>query len=162
MSMTFDAYDVSPEDLDRLHGEPAYFDELAAHANSPGKSCSLEKAWHGLHYLLTGTAWEAEGPTAFIAAGGREIAGSEGGYGAARTFTPKETQQIDAALSQISDDQLWARFDADTMTAEGVYPVIWDEPEEDLKEEYLFYFHNVKQLVTNAAAGGHGLMVMLT
>jgi hypothetical protein len=100
MSMTFDLFAVPSDVAKRLEREPAFFHEVTATYNHPAaKSCSLEKAWHGLHYLLTGTAWETDGPAAFIVAGGREIEGSNGGYGAARLFTPDQTRQIETALS---------------------------------------------------------------
>jgi hypothetical protein len=33
----------------------------------------LEKSWQGIHYLLTGTAWEGDPPLNFLLAGGREV-----------------------------------------------------------------------------------------
>src|SRR5262245_51191373 len=33
---------------------------------------SLDKAWHGIHYLLTGTAWEGVLPLDFLVRGGVE------------------------------------------------------------------------------------------
>lgn len=161
MGMICDVYAVSPSDLDRLQDDPDFFGELARFDNQDARSCCLEKAWHGLHYLLTGDAWDSNDPLAFILAGGSEIGGSDGGYGPARSFTPDETRQIHAALSAVTDDQLWARFDAETMTAEGIYPEIWDEPESDLKDEYTTYFRQMKQLIADAAARGHGLVIML-
>ena len=38
----------------------------------------------------------------------------------------------------------------------------WDEPEDDLKEEYLFYFNNFRKLIATAAAGKQALLVSLT
>ena len=161
MSMVCDVYAVSPADFDRLGLDPDFFDELTRYDNQDSTSCSLEKAWHGLHYLLSGEAWESTGPLAFIAAGGHEIGGSDGGNGPARSFTPDETKQINSALSAVTDDQLWSRFDADAMTSQGIYPEIWDEPEDELKDEYTMYFREVKQLIADAASHGHGLVIML-
>jgi hypothetical protein len=161
MSMVCDVYAVTPSDLDRLHNDPDFFGELTRYGNQDVTSCSLEKAWHGLHYLLSGDAWESMGPLAFVLAGGTEVDGSDGGYGPARSFTPDETRQINTELSAITDDQLWSRFDADAMTAQGIYPGIWNEPECDLKDEYTTYFRQVKQLIADAAARGHGLLITL-
>jgi hypothetical protein len=124
-------------------------------------SLSLEKAWHGLHYLLTGSAAEGDLPLAFLLQGGEEV-GEDDGYGPPRLFSPDEVEEIDAALSAISDDQLWSRFDPEQMSTEGVYPDCWDEPEVDLREEYVFYFHEMKKVVNNARAAGNALLVMLT
>src|SRR5579872_4450187 len=31
-----------------------------------GKAIDIDKAWHGIHYLLTGTAWAGSAPLSFI------------------------------------------------------------------------------------------------
>jgi Domain of unknown function (DUF1877) len=124
-------------------------------------SLSLEKAWHGLHYLLTGSAAEGDLPLAFLLQGGEEV-GEDDSYGPPRLFSPDEVEEIDAALSAISDDQLWSRFDPEQMSAEGVYPDCWDEPEQDLREEYLSYFHEMKKIVSLANTRGDALLVLLT
>jgi Domain of unknown function (DUF1877) len=124
-------------------------------------SVHLEKAWHGLHYLLTGSASEGELPLAFLLQGGEEV-GEDDGYGPPRLFSHDQVRELDSALAAISDDELWSRFDPQEMSAEGVYPDIWDEEEEELREEYLTYFHEIKNIVTNANAGKQALVVMLT
>lgn len=40
----------------------------------------LDKAWHGLHFLFTGTAWEGDPPLNFLVSGGREIGDVDVGY----------------------------------------------------------------------------------
>ena len=54
------------------------------------------------------------------------------------------------------------RFDPEAMEAEGVYPGIWDEDEGDLREEYVSYFQELKQVVAQASTGGMGLLVILS
>lgn len=41
----------------------------------------MDKAWHGIHYLLTGTAWEGDPPLNFLVTGGREVGTEEIGIG---------------------------------------------------------------------------------
>ena len=61
----------------------------------------------------------------------------------------------------MSDHALWARFDAAKMEQVDVYPGIWDEDEEDLKEEYLGYFHELKAVVADAAHNHQGLLISI-
>ena len=117
---------------------------------------SLEKAWHGLHFLLTGSAWGGQGPLAFLLADDDQAEED-----APRWFSPEETRQIHEALSGVSDAMLWSNFDADQMEAFDIYPLIWDEPEEDLREEYLMYFNELKQIVAAAAESDRGLMISI-
>ena len=53
---------------------------------TPGHSVSLDKAWHGLHYLLCGALEPAPGPLGQAVFGGTEI-GEDPGYGPARYFS---------------------------------------------------------------------------
>lgn len=126
-----------------------------------GPSVSLEKAWHGLHYLLTGSATEGGLPLGFLLEGGQEI-GNDTGYGPPRFLNHAEVAELNQALAAVSDDVLWSRFDAAQMEEEGVYPMTWDEPESDLREEYVHYFHELKKLVQKADAEKLGLLLMLT
>jgi Domain of unknown function (DUF1877) len=56
-----------------------------------GHEADLDKAWHGIHYLLTGTAWEGEPPLDFLVRGGRTVGTIEVGYSPARVLTAEET-----------------------------------------------------------------------
>lgn len=157
MGMYVNVQAVRSADIQRLEEAEGYPDL------EPGRTPSvhLEKAWHGLHFLLTGSAGESGVPLGFLLEGGQEV-GEDDGYGAPRVFQPGEVQQIHAALAPISDDELWSRFDAELMEAESIYPGIWDEEEEELREEYLSYFHELKKVVAQAGEKGMGLLVMLS
>ena len=127
-------------------------------SGADARSVSLEKAWHGLHFLLTGSAWEGLWPLGFLLQGG-ETSGDDDNE--ERLLNPAAVRQVDAALSEISDEQLWSRFDPEMMEKEGVYPSIWNEPEADLRQEYLLYFQELKSLVHEAALGNMALIVMI-
>lgn len=159
MGMYCEVSVASHEDLDRFSADPNILTMSSVRRRTTAQSISLEKAWHGLHYLLTGQAWMAEGPLAFLLVGGEELGEDEDTP--ARWFTREASLVIHKALSQISDELLWSRYDADQMTEQGIYPVIWDEDEEELKEEYLSYFHQLKQVVAAAVESGQGLLVEL-
>jgi hypothetical protein len=93
---------------------------------TPGHSISLDKAWHGLHYLLCGALEPAPGPLGQAVFGGSEI-GEDQGYGPARCFTPAQVVEIAGALQSPGlERELHARFDAAAMTQLGIYPGSWD------------------------------------
>src|SRR5690348_5219860 len=130
---------ASQQDLGRFSAEPDDLGMLPGRGTTTAHSVSLEKAWHGLHYLLTGEVCGGHDPLAFLVAGGEQLGDDE--ESGLRWFAPEETAQIHKALSNVSDEKLWSRFDADEMENQQIYPGIWDEDEMDLKEEYLSYFH---------------------
>jgi hypothetical protein len=123
---------------------------------------SLEKAWHGLHFLLTGDPWGGSGYEAFLLCGGTEQ-GEDMGYGPARFFDVEKVREIHNVLDPITTDQLWSRFDAHRMAQADIYGAHWDDEEEsDLKEEYLEYFEMLKQFISQIASEGNSLRITMS
>lgn len=77
MSMVAVLRPASDEQLEELFARPEAIEELLDEPSS--EEVDIDKAWHGLHYLLTGTAWEGAPPLNFLAAGGREVGEVESG-----------------------------------------------------------------------------------
>ena len=158
MSMTVILTAVTPDEIAAFLADPDTLDNVLGAKQA--RKVSLEKAWHGLHFLLTGSASGGTGPEAFLLAGG-EASGEDRGYGPARLLRPDAVHALAASLSAISDDQLWRRFDAAQMTEQGICPVIWDEPEAELRDEYLRYYHEMKRLVSAASQTNDGLVIVM-
>jgi len=157
---------ISARDLARLYADPdAATEFLGGEGDDTGfdpfADLDVDKAWHGIHYLLTGSAEEGEPPLDFIVRGGREI-GEDLGYGPARGFSPAEVKNIAAALSGVSLDQLRSRYDQNEMQRLQIYPDIWRrEPDEGLA--YVTqYFDELKEFITGGAKEGEALIVFLT
>lgn len=91
-----------------------------------GHGVSLDKAWHGVHYLLCGKREPAQEPLAQAVFGGSEI-GDDRGYGPARCLAPGAVGAIAAALRKRGlETAMRARFDAAEMTRLGIYPGTWE------------------------------------
>jgi hypothetical protein len=129
-----------------------------------GEVLDLDKAWHGIHYLLTGTAWEGDPPLNFLVTGGHEVGDDEIGHGPARTLTPIETREVANALAALSDEQLRGRFAPTEMMRLEIYPEIWDrDPAEDDTLGYLMeYLEQLRSTLSGVVARGHGLLVTIT
>jgi hypothetical protein len=160
MGMCCEVYATTPVETQRFRADPDAVEELITPNGRPTRLLRLEKSWHGLHFLLTGSAGGGGEPLGFLLEGGEEV-GEDLGYGPARLFPPETVRQLDVSLAGISEDELWNRFDPESMEAEGVYPGIWDEPEEDLREEYLTYYNHLKAFVHQASEGQMALLVVL-
>ncbi|MGA5304935.1 YfbM family protein [Nucisporomicrobium flavum] len=94
----------------------------------------LDKAWHGIHFLLTGNAWETT-PGAGEAILGGEPVGEDTGYGPARLLPAESVAAVAAGLRDLDAAALRARYDAAALEDAEIYPGIWDE--EDVFETYL-------------------------
>ena len=62
----------------------------------------IDKAWHGIHFMLTGSVDEGDEPLNFIAFGGDFVDCPDFGYNTSRMHTSKQVKQIDRALQAIS------------------------------------------------------------
>jgi hypothetical protein len=124
----------------------------------------LDKAWHGLHFLLTGTDWGGTPPLNFIVAGGETIGDVDVGYGPARAFTPEQLAEISRALDALGSDALRQRFDPVRMLELDIYPGIWDrDPADDDTLGYVLdYFEMLKPFLRKGAERGLGLIVYMT
>jgi hypothetical protein len=110
---------VAEEVRARAKGEGVAAGEL-------GERVSLDKAWHGLHYLLSGSVEPTPEPLGQVVLGGTEIGGDHG-YGPARYLEPAQVREIAAALAAIDRGEMSSRFDPKAMDAAGVYPGQWHE-----------------------------------
>ena len=133
-------------------------------ADGEGEVVDLDKSWHGLHYLLTGSAWEGDPPLNFLLVGGRDVGLDEVGNGPARTFSPAETRAVAAALGGLTDEDLQSRFAPAEMMELEIYPEIWDRaPAEDDTLGYLMeHVGELRRALAGVVARGHGLLVTLT
>ncbi|MFN0058917.1 MAG: YfbM family protein [Planctomycetota bacterium] len=128
-----------------------------------GVSTDLDKAWHGIHYLLTATAWEGEPPRNFLVGSGRAVGDIEVGYGPARAFTAAETLQVRDALRALSDNDLRARFHPTDMIEKQIYPEIWTrDPEQDDTLGYLMeYVQPLRGFFDQTVRDGLGFVVSI-
>lgn len=154
VGMYCNVFAAAPREIEALARDPDAIGSLHFSAD-----VDLHKAWHGLHYLLTGHCGEAAAPLGFLLSGGRAIGQADWYWTATRLFSPADVKALDKALAAVSDENLWSRFDAARMNELEVYPLIWDESEDALREEYLDYFQKLKAFVSQAAAEDDGLVV---
>jgi len=129
-----------------------------------GETTELDKAWHGIHYLFTRTAWEGDPPLNFLVAGGREVGDIDVGYGPARVLSSAEIRAAADALARLGDDELRARFDPADMMSKKIYPEIWDrDPEDDDTLSYLLEFvGTLREFLSQAVERGQGAVVYVT
>ena len=125
----------------------------------------LDKAWGALHYLLTGTAREGEGPLAFLLHGGTPVGDEDLGHGPARVFRPLEVAAISDALAPLSQRTLMPRFDPKKLEILEIYPGRWSEL--NLRSDYDlgYYFGPLEALksVTARAKAEHlGMIVWIS
>lgn len=123
----------------------------------------LDKAWHGIHFLLTGSDWDGEEPLSYLVKGGEYVGDVDVGYGPARRLKPNQVAAWAAALSAISADTLRLGYNPKAMLRAKIYPEIWDQdPEEDDPLGYLLeYFDVLRSFVEQARDQGKGAIIYI-
>jgi hypothetical protein len=128
-------------------------------AADPDRSIDIEKAWHGLHFLLTGTADEGEEPTCYLVRGGEDLDDE----GHTRALRPEQVRRFADYLSALTPAELKRRYDPERMSKLAIYPDrIWMRPasaSESPLEWLLDCFSELREFMSRAAASGQGVII---
>jgi hypothetical protein len=153
------AADIGESILKRMRAQAASLRQPAQQdSGHAAEGISLDKAWHGLHYLLSGAAEPAPGPLGQAVFGGTEI-GEDLGYGPARCFTVTEVSAIAQAFQAPDlEAAMHGRFDPAKMTSLGIYPGGWDTN----GDAWLIdAFHTLRDFYTEASEAGQAVVTLI-
>lgn len=146
------------------------FNEAAELARSPqgmefllesddDSSVDLDKAWHGIHWLLSGSPDPTDEVTSEVIFGGDPV-GEDLGYGPARLLAPERVKVVASALRDLPADELRQRVDLTAMSDAELYPDIWDET--DVFDEYLApSYDQLRSFYMDAADAEHAVIQTL-
>ena len=152
---------VDDDQIAELADDPTQIEALL---DEEGPDIDLDRAWHGLHFLLAGTARETAGPRGYIL-GGRPVGEVNVGYGPVRVLGSQEVAIFDDLLQCISTEEFCARFDPEAMTAAGIYPDdLWDDAlsgEQDVLAYLTGHFLQLKEFIAAAHRDGMGVITYL-
>ncbi|MFC4068296.1 YfbM family protein [Actinoplanes subglobosus] len=157
---------LSDAELKSVHDDPdtveaLLFGDLNDYdAEMPEPELNLDKFWHGVHYLLAGSAWDLGDGVAGAAVLGGEDIGEDGGYGPARLVTADRVRVVADALDALDDDTLRARFDRRAMKAAEIYPDIWHE--DVPADRFLGHVADLRRFYRSAADNDQALLLMIT
>jgi hypothetical protein len=136
-------------------------DETDSTAIDTDRVIDIEKGWHGLHFLLTGTSDEGDEPACYLVRGGDDIDDD----GTCRALRPAQAKRFAEHLATLSPADLEKRYDPQRMTKLEIYPdVVWNRPStgNDAPLPWLLAcFADVKTFMAKAAASGDGVIVRI-
>lgn len=155
---------AADEQIAELAREPEHLEEVLG---EDGPDIDLDCAWHGIHFLLAGSARGTAGPRGYIL-GGRLLGDPRlppcTGYASARALSSEEVALFDDLLQCISTEEFRHRFNAEALIAADVYPGIWERAqtgEEDVLAYLARHFVELKQFVSAAHRDGMGVITYL-
>jgi|HubBroStandDraft_4_1064222.scaffolds.fasta_scaffold168392_1 hypothetical protein len=120
---------------------------------------NIEKAWDGIHFVLTGSREPGDNPISRALFGDRTIPDASGvmGYGPARVLTLTQVTESARVLRE-SQPLLSQRFNSAALVAGGVY-AMHDDPQE---LEYLTYqYGRLLEFYEQASADGQAMAIYM-
>jgi len=127
MVMTWTARALTEAEHEAVLASPGRAAELVEdEPPDPKRGVDLDTAWHGIHWLLTGTAYDADTAVGQAIFGGEPI-GANLGQGPAHLIDAASVKKIAAALESLDADDLAERVDAEAMQDADIYPGFWQE-----------------------------------
>jgi hypothetical protein len=160
MSMIGNFLQVTPAQLDALVDDSSAIEALIYPGGEEARnSIDIDKAWHGIHFLLTGDAWGGDAPLCNVVLGGTEV-GEDAGYGPARYISVDDVRAVADALRDLPREKLAKRFDAAAMSKDSIYPSIWDEGEDAL-DYLLTFYESLRAYYFDAASKGNAMLKYL-
>ena len=141
-----------PSIMDFLYEEDSDFSE--------DQQLDIDKAWHLIHFLLTGTAWEGKVPLRNAVLGGAEVGDVDVGYGPARYLRPLEVRELSAALADLSPEILWQNLDWEAVRENEIYPTEWTGNETE-RTYTLHHLQAMTHFFQQAADSGEAVLLYL-
>ena len=127
---------------------------------APREEIDLDKAWHVLHFLLTGSNTDEPHPLNLIGHDWPPLANVNNGLGPPMAVSSAALREFHAAFDRVSDDEIMQRWDADQIREADLYigDVLADEGEEG-QEYVLEYLVRFRKFVTDCVQGADGTVV---
>src|SRR5260370_14819194 len=115
MAMIGNLRPASDAEIERLLANPADITRFLFGADADeSERVVLDKAWHAIHFVLTGSRLGGDEPLNFLVTEGIPVGEVDVGFGPARVLTSLQVRQLAAALASLEPDQIARRVDLKT------------------------------------------------
>lgn len=153
---------ASDADIVELLGNPAAITHfLYGDGANDHESLVLNKAWHAIHFALTGSRLGGDEPLNFLVSEGTPVGEVDVGFGPARVLTSRQVRAIAGRLAAIPPEQVADRVNLKLLDAQQIYPGNWQR-DGVLGVDYIVdNYRDMRDLFTRAAARGDGLVLYI-
>lgn len=153
MDRNYYLLDFPDDHLDNFIADPASVDELLE--EEAEFAVSLDRAWHGIHYSLTGDPEGGRRPLCYLMSGGRFINEARG----IRCLKSAQVSAFNQAVAQISDADFRKRFDPVKFETARVFAGD-NGTNGDANGDYLLqYFKVLKSFLAEASDNEVGILI---
>lgn len=153
---------ISPGQLQQVLDKPEAVEELffGEEVREDPTYLDIDKAWHGIHFLLNGDPWKGEGPLFNAVLGGTEF-GDNISYGPARYLTPAQVRETAEALRRIDDAELRTRYSFQELDDAFIYPTVWVRDGDEGMDYTMHYFVRLREFFLAAAENGQAVITCI-
>jgi len=133
-------------------------------ARHQSDEADLDKSWHIVHYLLSGSSGRGEGPLGLIGDDLHPVADLDLGLGKPNVVSSADVKAFTEAAATMSDADFLSRFKPDEMPTDELYmgDVIARGDHDDMMEYALENFHILRDFAAKAAADGEAIITYYT
>lgn len=161
MGMIGNLRPASDSEIEHLLVRPADVTRFLYGADADGRErVVLDKAWHAIHFALTGSRLGGEEPLNFLLSEGTPVGEVDVGYGPARVLTSRQVQAIAGALRPIEPDVVASRLDLKKLDEEVIYPGNWQRDGVGVDYVVSSYRH-MRDLIVRLADQGLGMVLYI-
>jgi hypothetical protein len=161
MGMIGNLRPVSDSEIERLMGNPSEITRFLYGSEADGcERVVIDKAWHAIHYALTGSRLGGPEPLNFLVSEGTPVGEVDVGYGPARVLTSQQVRALAAALATVPPDDLGKRVDLKTLDDEIIYPGGWQRDGKSV-DYVVSNYRDMRSLIERLAERGEGLVLYI-
>ncbi len=145
---------LSEEKLEKLKENQNQISDFIWAESDKSNRLDIDKAWHGIHYILTGDAQESDSKFNNVIFGGESME-QDIGYGPAQYLTVNEVKENSKLLQDFTTEKFRNKFKEvkDEIVEKGIYPFYNDWTDEDI--EYLLEHYKALQLFYQKSAANN-------
>ena len=125
--------------------------------------CCIDKAWHAIHYTLTGEVWgiSQDNILSQLVLGGVPVNDEDMGYGPMRLFDKGIVSQIAEALEGWDEVAFREKFNLQDMAENDVYPILEEENEEQFFQYVWASMDALKAFFKDAAQKNQNIVTLI-
>lgn len=150
---------VSQAKLDELYQNSEAISAFLYETNQD-KIIDIDKAWQGIHFILTGDPFGGDAPLANAVMGGTPIGEKDVGVGPARGLATSEVAKAAAALQAIDENEFKKRFNLEELASNDIYPNVWEDSEMEL-EYFTTHYLTLREAFLKAVREGQAMIVFM-
>jgi hypothetical protein len=159
MAMIANLRPASDAEIERLLANPEEITRFLYGAEADdSERVVLNKAWHAIHFVLTGVRLGGEEPLNFLASEGTPVGEVDVGYGPARVLTSAQVRQLASALAPIAPEEVASRVDVRQLDEQAIYPGNWQRNGYGV-DYVVSTYRDMRELVARLAQEGRGLLL---